>query len=132
MNEKELTDVLYNIKDIINNDMEGDKTKVKRIGDLVEWALAQEHDFPVPEQELADFLENFGNKEFWSVCTGKISGEFCYAEYVESDEEDIFFELKYGINDGDEDVLYTDDFRISIEDFENCKTFEEKYQAVRN
>lgn len=130
MNEKELIDVLYNIKDIINNDMEGDKTKVKRIGDLAEWALAQEHNFPVPEQELIEFLNEFGEREYYNVCTDMLCGEFCYAEYDYSDEYDIVFTLKYGVNSPPENTLYTDYFRISICDFQNCKTFEEKYNAV--
>lgn len=133
MNEKELTDVLYNIKDIIKNDMEGEKTKVRRIEQLVDWALAQEeNDFPVPEQELADFLENFGNREFYSVCTGRESGEFCYAEYDYSEEDDIVFTLKWGINDGIEKTTNEQVYWISIDDFKNSKTFEEKYQAVRD
>lgn len=129
MNQEELTDVLYNIKDIINNDMESDKTKVKRIGDLVEMALAQP-DFPVPEEELVEFLDKFGEREYYSVCNDRFSGSFCYAEYDYSDEEDILFKLIHGINDGDENWIAQDNFRISVEDFKNCKTFEEKYQAV--
>jgi hypothetical protein len=88
-------------------------------------------DFPVLKQELIEFLDKFGERESRGICTGKISGEFCYAEYDYSDEEDIIFSLKYGKNDGDENSLYTDEFRISIYDFKNCKTFEEKYNAVQ-
>jgi len=132
MNKKELTDVLYNIKDIIKNENEdGPNTQLKHISELVEWGLAQE-DFPVPEEELKEFLDKFGEREFYTTCTGKISGEFCYADYNYSDEEYIMFDLKYGVNDGDENVLYTDNFRISIYDFQNCKTFEEKYNAVQD
>jgi hypothetical protein len=130
MNKEELTDVLFSIKSIIKDSDEGYRTQIRHIDELVDWALAQ-NDFPVLEQELVDFLEEFGNKEFNNTCTGMLSGEFCYAEYDYSDEEDIVFKLKYGINDGNENTLYTDDFRISVYDFENCKTFQEKYEAVQ-
>jgi len=130
MNAKELTDVLYNIEDIIKNDDDGPNTQLKHIRELVDWALAQ-HDFPVPEAELTEFLDKFGEREFYSVCTGRLSGEFCYAEYDWADEEDIMFILFWGINDGDENTTHRETFRISIEDFKNCKTFEEKYNAVR-
>jgi len=132
MNKDELIDVLYRVRDIINDD-DGPNTQLRHIGELVDWALAQSKaDFPVPEEELIDFLDKYGEKEFYNTCTGKISGEFCYAEYDYSDDEDIVFELKYGINDGDENVLYTDYLRISVYDFKNCKTFEEKYNAVQD
>jgi hypothetical protein len=131
MNEKELTDVLYNIKDIIKNDMEGEKTKVRRIDQLVDWALAQkDFDFPVPEAELTEFLEKYGEREFYSVCTGRLSGEFCYAEYDYSDEEAIVFKLIWGINEGNEKTTNEEFYWISIDDFKNSKTFEEKYDKV--
>lgn len=40
MNEKELLDVLYSIKDIIKND-DGPNTMLRKIEQLVYWALAQ-------------------------------------------------------------------------------------------
>lgn len=132
MDKKELLDVLIRIKGIIRDSDEGHRTQIRHIDDLVEWTLTQEaNDFPIPENELVEFLEKFGEKEFYTTCTGRLSGEFCYAEYDYSDDEDIMFTLKYGINDGSENVLYTDYFRISIYDFQNCKTFEEKYNAVQ-
>lgn len=133
MDKKELTDVLVRIQAIIRDSDQTEKTQIRHIDDLVEWALAQEeNDFPVPQEELTEFLDKFAEKEYYNVCTDMLSGEFCYAEYYDSDEENIMFELKYGVNDGDENVEYTDNFRISIYDFQNCKTFEEKYLAVQD
>jgi hypothetical protein len=134
MDKKELTDVLYNIKTIIKNENEDTpKTQLRFIDDLVEWALAQEKDdFPVPKQELVNFLENFGNREFYSVCTGRISGEFCYAEYNYSDDDDIIFKLFWGVNDGLEKTTNEQTYWISIEDFKNSRTFQEKYDKVRD
>lgn len=89
-------------------------------------------DFPVPEKELTEFLEKFSEREFYSVCTGRLSGEFCYAEYEYSDDENIIFKLVWGINDGDENTTHQESFRISIEDFKNSPTFEEKYELCQS
>ena len=89
-------------------------------------------DFPVPQKELVEFLDKFGEREFYSTCTGKISGEFCYAEYDYSDDEDIMFKLFWGINDGVENTQHIEHFRISIEDFKNSRTFDEKYELCQS
>lgn len=131
MNKEELLDVLVRIQSIIRDTDECEKTQIRHIDTLVDWALAQpEDDFPVPEEELKEFLHRFGNKEFRSVCTGRISGEFCYAEYDYSDDEDIMFTLNWGINDGVENTTHQEEFRISIEDFKNNKDFQDKYNLV--
>lgn len=88
-------------------------------------------DFPVPEKELTDFLKRFGNREFYSVCTGKISGEFCYAEYDYSDDDDIVFKLFWGVQDAGDKTTHEQTFWISIDDFKNSKTFQELYDKVR-
>jgi hypothetical protein len=41
MNEKELLDIIYRIKDIIKDD-DGPNTMLRKIEQLVDWALAQE------------------------------------------------------------------------------------------
>jgi hypothetical protein len=133
MNEKELTDILVRIQSIIRDTDECEKTQIRHIDTLVDWALAQEeNDFPVPEAELTEFLDKYGEKEFYSVCTGRLSGEFCYAEYDYSDEEAIIFKLIWGINDGNEKTTNEEFYWISIDDFKNSKTFEEKYDKVTN
>lgn len=133
MNKDELLDVLVRIQNIIRDTDESEKTQIRHIDTLVEWALEQEkNEFPVPEQELTDFLNRFGNREFYSTCTGRISGEFCYAEYDYSDDDDIVFKLFWGINDGVEKTTNEQVYWISIEDFKNSRTFQEKYDKVRD
>jgi len=133
MDKEELTDVLVRIQAIIRDSDQIEKTQIRHIDDLVEWALAQEEDnFPVPKQELVNFLESFGEREFYSVCTGRISGEFCYAEYNYSDDDDIIFKLFWGVNDGLEKTTYEQTYWISIDDFKNSNTFKEKYDKVRD
>jgi hypothetical protein len=87
-------------------------------------------DFPVDEQKLKDFLEYFENVEYHNTGVHYISGGFTVAEYDDSDEEEIFITLKWGVQNDVENRVNTESYRISIEDFNNATSNEELYKLL--
>jgi len=59
-----------------------------------------------------------------------ISGGFTVAEYDDSDEEEIFITLKWGVQNDVENRVNTESYRISIEDFNNATSNEELYKLL--
>jgi hypothetical protein len=147
MNKEELTDVLIRIQAIIRDSFQIEKTQIRHIDDLVEWALAQEEndfpvkedDFPVDEQKLKDFLEYFENIEYRNTAVHYISGGFAHSEYEgwnededDEDEQELYIALQWGVLSDVENRVNTEHYTISIRDFNNAKTNEEIYKLLDN
>ena len=53
-------------------------------------------------------------------CTGRLNGEFASTEVFNYDNEIIDVELKYGTQDGDTDVVYTEQIKLDRKTLEEC------------
>lgn len=106
---------------------------------LVEIEGDNENPFPVDEQKLKDFLEYFENQEYHNTGMIMFSGGYVIAEYdgwegMDDDDEDsdLLFRLCWGEENTDGKVEHVEYYRISVAEFNSCKTAVDIYRKLRD
>jgi len=68
------------------------------------------------EKPLRLLLDEFEWQEYRNTGVNRLNGGFTHADYEDFDNEWVYIELKWGVVDGDENTVHTEQYKIAISD----------------
>jgi hypothetical protein len=85
------------------------------------------------EKPLIEVLDEFEWQEYNNTGVKRINGGFAHADFEDFDSEWVYIQLKWGVQDGDENTVHTEQYKIAKSDLmDGFLTVQEKVRRIQD